>query len=110
MLNTNILFWLSISYQKPFVISVSVIYSQIINLKLNLRPKIEHVKLFKTYIQNTTLSNFYLFIFFFWHIAAIFTVWKNENILFYLFIFIYLFCFYLFIYLFIFFHFMIFFG
>ena len=34
----NILFWLTISYQKPF--SVSVFWSQICTLKLNLRPKI----------------------------------------------------------------------
>ena len=38
ILNENILFWLAISYQKPFVLSVSTFCSQIFNLKLNLRP------------------------------------------------------------------------
>ena len=40
ILNENILFWLTISYQKPFVFSVSVFCSQIFTLKLNLRPNI----------------------------------------------------------------------
>ena len=40
ILNENILFWLTISYQKPFVFSVSVFCSQICTLKLNLSPKI----------------------------------------------------------------------
>ena len=40
ILNDDILYWLCISYQKPFVFSVSVFSSQICNLKLNLRPKI----------------------------------------------------------------------
>ena len=40
ILNGNILFWLTISYQKPFVFSVSVFCSQIFTLKLNLRPNI----------------------------------------------------------------------
>ena len=40
ILNQNILFWLTISYQKPFVFSVSVFCSQIFTLKLNLRWKI----------------------------------------------------------------------
>ena len=40
ILNENILFWLTISYQKPFVFSVSVFCSQIFTLKLNLWPKI----------------------------------------------------------------------
>ena len=39
-LNDSILFWLTISYQKPFAFPVSVFYSQIFTLKLNLRPKI----------------------------------------------------------------------
>ena len=39
-LNENILFSLSISHQKPVVFSVSVFYSQIFTVKLNLRPKI----------------------------------------------------------------------
>ena len=40
ILNENILFWLTISYQKPFVFSVSVFCSQICTLKLYLWPKI----------------------------------------------------------------------
>ena len=40
ILNENILFWLTIFYQKPFVFSVSVFCSQICTLKLNLSPKI----------------------------------------------------------------------
>ena len=40
ILNENILFWLTISNQKPFVFSVSVFCSQIWTLKLILRPKI----------------------------------------------------------------------
>ena len=39
ILNENILFWSTISYQKPFVFSVSVFCSQIFSLKLNLWPK-----------------------------------------------------------------------
>ena len=39
-LNEDILFWLTISYQKPFVFSVSVFCFQICTLKLNLLPKI----------------------------------------------------------------------
>ena len=37
--NANILFWLAISYQKPFVFSVSVFCSQICTLKPDLRQK-----------------------------------------------------------------------
>ena len=40
ILNENILFWLTISNQNPFVFSVSVFCSQICTLKLNLRPNI----------------------------------------------------------------------
>ena len=40
ILNENILFWMTISYQKPFVFSVSVFCSQICTLKLNLWPNI----------------------------------------------------------------------
>ena len=38
--NENILFWLTISYQKPFVLYVSVFCSQIFTQKLKLRPKV----------------------------------------------------------------------
>ena len=40
ILNENILFWLTISNQKPFVFSVSVFCSQIFTVKFNLRSKI----------------------------------------------------------------------
>ena len=40
ILNENILFWLTISYQKPFVFHVSVFCSQICTLKLILSPKV----------------------------------------------------------------------
>ena len=40
ILNENILFWLTIFYQKPFVFSVSVFCSQICTLWLNLQPEI----------------------------------------------------------------------
>ena len=40
ILNENILFWFSISYQKPFVFSVSVFCSQIFTVKLNLWQEI----------------------------------------------------------------------
>ena len=39
ILNENILFWLTISYQKIFVFSVSVFCSRIFTIKLNLRIK-----------------------------------------------------------------------
>ena len=39
-LNENILFCLTISYQKPFVFYVSVFCSQIFTQKLKLRPKV----------------------------------------------------------------------
>ena len=38
--NENILFWLTISYQKPFVLYVSVFYSQIFTQKLKLQLKV----------------------------------------------------------------------
>ena len=38
-LNKTGLFSLTISYQKPFVFSVTMFFSQIFALKLNLRPK-----------------------------------------------------------------------
>ena len=40
ILNENILFCLTISYQKPLVFYVSVFYSQIFAQKLKLRPKV----------------------------------------------------------------------
>ena len=40
ILNENLLFWLTISYQKPFVFSISVFCCQIFTLKLNLRLKV----------------------------------------------------------------------
>ena len=40
ILNTNILIWLTIPYQEPFVFSVSVLCYQIFTLKLKLQPNI----------------------------------------------------------------------
>ena len=40
ILNKNILFWLTISCQKPFVVYVSVFCSQIFTQKLKLQPKV----------------------------------------------------------------------
>ena len=40
ILNVNILFWLTISCQKPFVFYVFVFCSQIFTQKLKLRPKV----------------------------------------------------------------------
>ena len=40
ILDDNLLFWLIISYQKSFVISVSLFCSQILTLKFNLWPKV----------------------------------------------------------------------
>ena len=40
ILDANLLFWLTISYQKPIVFSVSVFCSHIFTQKLNLRPKV----------------------------------------------------------------------
>ena len=39
ILNENILFWLTISYQKPFVFPVSVFCSQVVTLKLKFYSK-----------------------------------------------------------------------
>ena len=39
-LNENILFWLTISHQKPFVFSATGFCSQICTVKLNLQPKV----------------------------------------------------------------------
>ena len=39
ILNEKKLFWWTMSYQKPFVFSVSMFCSQMFTLKLNLRPK-----------------------------------------------------------------------
>ena len=66
ILNENILFWLTISYQKPFVFSVSVFCSQICTLKLNLSPKIGltyAISIVKWFFCNFCLSNLFLLFF-----------------------------------------------
>ena len=63
ILNENILFWLTISYQKPFVFSVSVVCSQILTLKLNLRPNIGltyAISIVKWYFEIFVLENIFL--------------------------------------------------
>ena len=40
ILNENILFWLTISCQKPFVFYVSVFCSQVFTQKLKIQPKV----------------------------------------------------------------------
>ena len=60
ILNENVMFWLNISYQKPFVFSVSEFYSQIFTLKLNLWPKIG---LTYTIFWNFCLRKYYLLFF-----------------------------------------------
>ena len=65
-LNENILFWLTISYQKPFVFSVSVFCFQICTLKLNLLPKIGltyAISIVKWFFWNFCLSKYFLFFF-----------------------------------------------
>ena len=63
ILNEDILFWLAISYQKPFVFSVSVFCSQICTLKLNLVPKIGLT--YASSIVKWFFLNFYLRIYFY---------------------------------------------
>ena len=60
ILNENSLFWLTISYQKPFVFSVFVSCNQMCTLKLNLRPKID-----LTYAVSTVKWFFFIWEFFF---------------------------------------------
>ena len=60
ILNENILFWLTISYQEPFVFSVSVFCFQIFTVQLNLRPKIG-----LTYAISVVKWFFFFFFFFF---------------------------------------------
>ena len=66
ILNEYILFWLTISYQKPFVFSVSVFCSQIYTLKLNLSPKVGltyAISIVKWFFEMFVLVNiFYLFL------------------------------------------------
>ena len=63
ILNENILFWLTISYQKPFVFSVSVFCSQICTLKLNLSPKVGltyAISIVKWFFEIFCLSKYFL--------------------------------------------------
>ena len=66
ILNENILFWLTISYQKPFVFSASVFYFQIGTLKLNLSPEIGltyAISIAKWFFWNFCLSKYFLLFF-----------------------------------------------
>ena len=66
ILNESVLFWLTISYQKPFVFSVAVFCSQICTLKLNLSPKIgQYLCNFysKVIFWNFCLSKYFLLFF-----------------------------------------------
>ena len=66
ILNENILFWLTISYQKPFVFSVSVFYFQICTLKLNLSPEIGltyAISIVKWFFGNFCLNKYCLLFF-----------------------------------------------
>ena len=70
ILNESIFFWLSIIYQKPFVLSTSVFCSQIFTSKLNLRPKIgltygiSLVKWF--FLEFLSMKIFFLFVCWIW--------------------------------------------
>ena len=83
-LNENILFWLTISFQKPFVFSISVFSSQIFALKLNLRPKvgltyaISIVKWLFGYFIRENIFYFSLLVFNYWYFITIF--WKFQKI------------------------------
>ena len=82
ILNENI-FWLTASYKKPFVFSVSVLFSQIRTLKLNVRPKIG---LFYTISKVVTFLNmvwetifyFYLPNLNYWYFTTI--LWKFQKL------------------------------
>ena len=66
ILNKNILFWLTISYQKPFVFSVSMFCFQIFTLKLNLRSKVGLTYAFsivKWFFFNFCLRQYFLLFF-----------------------------------------------
>ena len=69
ILNENILFWLTISNQKPFVFYVSVFCSQIFTQKLKLRTKVDLtyaisiVKCFCFVFLNFCLRKYFLLFF-----------------------------------------------
>ena len=66
ILNENILFWLTIPYQKPFVFSVSVFCSQLCTLKLNLSPKVDltyAISIVKWFFEIFVLVNIFYFFF-----------------------------------------------
>ena len=65
----NILFWLTISYQKPFVFSVSVFCFQIFTLKLKFRPKfglIYAISIVKWFFGFFFFLRKYFFYFLYW--------------------------------------------
>ena len=70
------LFWLTISYQKPFLYSVSVLWSQIFTLKLNLQPKVGltyAISIVKWLVWNFKLRKHFLVFF------AAFELWLFYN-------------------------------
>ena len=80
----NILFRLTISYQKPFVFSVSLFCSQISTLKLNLRPKLGltyAISIVKWFFLNFLLRRyFFTFLCCFLNYWCFITIlWKFEK-------------------------------
>ena len=79
----KILFWMIISYQKPFVFSVSVYCSQIFIIKLNLRPKIgltyviSIVKWFFGFFVSENIFHFSLLDLNYWCFTT--TLWKFQK-------------------------------
>ena len=64
ILNENILFWLTISYEKPFGFSLSVFCSQMCTLKLNLLPKVGMtyaISIVKWFFEIFVLVNIFYF-------------------------------------------------
>ena len=62
--NENLLFWLTISYLKPFVFSISVFCCQIFTLKLNLRLKVVltyAISIVKWFFGNFVWENIFYF-------------------------------------------------
>ena len=83
ILNENILFWLTISYHKPFVFSVSVFCSQICTLKLYLSPRIgltyaiSIVKWFFEIFVSVNIFYFSLLNLNYWYFTTI--LWKFQK-------------------------------
>ena len=66
ILDDNLLFWLTISYQKPFVFSVSLFCFQIFTIKFNLWPKVGltyAISIVKWFFFNFCLRKYFLLFF-----------------------------------------------